>query len=91
MQDRPRGPEPLYREPWQDFVKDERCPTCGKVSGSRPMAIEHLQCRAQQCRGKMLDGLLLPKLSPAVVTAADDCDRTAGLTKCTKARFRLLC
>ena len=42
----------------RDFVSDKQCPACGKVFSSRPMAIEHLQCQAQRCRRKMLDGLL---------------------------------
>ena len=70
----------------RDFVSDERCPACGKVFRLRTMAIEHLQCRAPRCRRKMLDGLL-PRPSAAVIATADDHDRTAGLTKCTKARF----
>ena len=49
------------------------------------LGIEHLQCRAQRCRRLMLDGLL-PKLTNEVVRAVDEDDRTAGLTKCTKAR-----
>ena len=69
-----------------DFVSDEQCPACGRVFGSRPMAIEHLQCRAQRCRQKMLDGLL-PRPSAAVIAAADEHDRAAGLTQCTRARF----
>ena len=35
---------------------------------------------------KMLDGLL-PRPSAAVIAAADEHDRAAGLTKCTRARF----
>ena len=73
----------------RDFVSDELCPPCGKVFGSRPMATGHLQCRAQRCRRKMLDGLP-PRLSAAVIATADDHDRTASLTKCTKSRFSRL-
>ena len=69
-----------------DFVSDERCPACGKVFGSRLLATEHLQCRAQRCRRKMLGGLL-PRLSAAVIATSDDDDRTVGLAKCTKSRF----
>ena len=68
------------------IIVNEQCPACGKVFGSRPMAIEHVQCRARRCRRKMLDGLL-PKLSSAVVTVADDDDRTAGLRKYMMDRF----
>ena len=75
-----------HRAMARDFVSDEQCPACWKVFGSRPMAIEHLQCGAQRCRRKMLDGLL-PRLSAAVIPAADDHGRTAGLTKCTRARL----
>ena len=75
-----------HRAMARDFVSDEQCSACGKVFGSRPMATEHLQCRAQRRRRKMLDGLL-PRPLAAVIAAADDHDRTAGLTKCTKARF----
>ena len=39
-----------HRAMARDFVCDEQCPACGKVFGSRPMAIEHMQCRAQRCR-----------------------------------------
>ena len=70
----------------RDFVIDERCPACGKIFGSRPMAIEHLQCRAQRCRRMMIEGLL-PRPSAAAIADADDLDRKKGLTKCTKARF----
>ena len=70
----------------RDFVIDERCPTCGKIFGLRPMAIEHLQCRAQRCRRMMIEGLL-PRPSAAAIADADDLDRKKGLTKCTKARF----
>ena len=66
-----------HRAMARDFVCDEQCPACGTVFGSRPMAIEHLQCRAQ----------ILPRPSAAVVAAADEHDRAAGLTKCTRARF----
>ena len=31
-----------HRAVARDFVSDEQCPACGKVFGSRPMAIEHL-------------------------------------------------
>ena len=54
-----------HRAMARDFVSDERCPASSKVFGSRPMAVEHLQCRAQRCRRKMLDGLL-PRLPAAV-------------------------
>ena len=67
-----------HRTMARDFVIDERCPACGKIFGSRPMAHEHLQCHAQRCRRMMIEGLL-PR--------ADDLDRKKGLTKCTKARF----
>ena len=75
-----------HRAMARDFVSEEQCPACGKVFGSRLMAIEHLQCRAQRCRRKMLDGLL-PRPSAPVIAAADEHDRTARLTKCTRARF----
>ena len=75
-----------HRAMARDFVSDEQCPACGMVFGSRPMAIEHLQCRAKRCRRKKMDGLL-PRPSAAVIAAADEHDRTAGLTKCTRARF----
>ena len=68
------------------FVIDERCPACGKTFGSRPMAIEHLQCRAPRCRRMMLEGLL-PRPSADAIADADDFDRKKGLTKCTNARF----
>ena len=68
------------------FVIDERCPACGKTFGSRPMAIEHLQCRAPRCRRMMLEGLL-PRPSADAIADADDLDQKKGLTKCTKARF----
>ena len=75
-----------HRAMARDFVSDEQCPACGKVFASRLMAIEHLQCRAQRCRRRMLDGLL-PRPSAAVIAAADEHDRTAGRTKCTRARL----
>ena len=70
----------------RDFVIDERCPACGKIFGSRPMAIEHLQCCAQRCRRMMIEGLL-PRPSAAAIADADDLDWKKGVTKCTKARF----
>ena len=75
-----------HRAMARDFIKGESCPACCKTFGSHSMANEHLQCWAQRCRRMMLDGLL-PKLAPEVVRAADEDDRTAGLTKCKKARF----
>ena len=79
--------EPLETESvLRDFVQGESCPACGKTSGSRSMEIENLQCRVQRCRRMLLDGLL-DKLAPDLVRAADEDDRTARLTKCTKARF----
>ena len=75
-----------HRSTARDFVVDERCPACNKTFGSRPMAIEHLQCRAQRCRRMMLDGML-PRPSAAAIVDADNLDRERGLTKCTKARF----
>ena len=75
-----------HRATARDFVVDERCPACNKTFGSRPMAIEHLQCRAQRCRRMMLDGML-PRPSAAAIADADNLDRKRGLTKCTKARF----
>ena len=62
-----------HRAMARDLVSDEQCPACCKVFGSRAMAIEHLQCRAQRCWRKMLDGLL-PRLSAAAIAAADDHD-----------------
>ena len=70
----------------RDFVTDEQCPACGKTFGSRPMAIEHLQCRAPRCRRMMMEGLL-PRPSADAIADADDHDRKKGLTKCTRARF----
>ena len=67
----------LDTEPWQETSgKTINALHVAKSSVRAPWQIEHLQCRAQRCRRKMLDGLL-PKLSSAVVTAADDFDRTA--------------
>ena len=75
-----------HRSTARDFVVDERCPACSKTFGSRPMAIEHLQCRAQRCKRMMLDGML-PRPPAAAIADADKLDRERGLTKCTKARF----
>ena len=59
-----------HRAMARDFVSDEQCPACGKVFGSSPMAIEHLQCRAQRCRRNMLDGPITQTLS--------SCDSSRG-------------
>ena len=77
-----------HRAMARDFVSDEQCPACGKVFGSRPMAIEHLQCRAQRCRRKMLDGLL-SRPSAAVIAAADEHDRVSedSIAKCSTDRL----
>ena len=61
-------------------------PGASSRGGSRPMAIEHLQCRAPRCRRMMMEGLL-PRPSADAIADADDLDRKKGLTKCTKARF----
>ena len=76
-------------ELWREALSVTSNTQRGKVFGSRPMSIEHLQCRAQRCRRKMLDGPL-PRPSAAVIAAADDHDRTAGLTKCRRALFPAL-
>ena len=75
-----------HRSVARDFVIGERCPARSKTFGSRPMAIEHLQYRAQRCRRMMSEGLL-PRPSAAAIADADDLDRKKGLTRCTKARF----
>ena len=82
--DRPTDPVPTVTELWPEISP--------MTSNAQRVAryLVHAPWRLNTCSAVHSDEMLhgpLPRTSAAVIAAADEHDRTAGLTKCTRARF----